>query len=287
MRLLSFIVAALTLMLWGSCNVINPEEKTPTYVHIDSFRFLPQNYSLYGTSSHKITSVWAYFNNQLIGSFDLPATFPVIVDKPGQLLVYPGIDFNGLKDLQSTYPFYTFDSLALTAQPGQIINMDAKTGYTADAKMLWKEDFELGNSFSRFNGDTSLVKTTDAANVFEGSGAGYIVINNKSGYSENIASNSPAFKPVVGQNIFLELNYKCSIPFQVGVETDFTSGQIYEEYVAGINAKSTWNKIYINLNDFVNAHQGVNYRIIIRAGLDNGESSGWVLVDNLKVISYQ
>ena len=132
-----------------------------------------------------------------------------------------------------------------------------------------------------------MVKTTDPTKVFEGSGAGYIYLGSASGYSENIASNSPAFKPVVGQNIFLELNYKCSIPFQVGVETDFASGDVYKEYVAGINKKDTWNKIYINLNDFVNAHQGVNYHIILRAGLDNGEANGWILVDNLKVISYQ
>lgn len=287
MRSFCFFIAAISTILWGSCNIINPEEKTPTYVHIDSFQFAKQNYSLYGTSSHKIGSIWVYFNNQIIGSFDLPATFPVLADKPGQLLVYPGIDFNGLKDLQSTYPFYSFDSLTVNPQPGQTINFQPKTGYTADTKVLWKEDFELGNSFSGFNGDTSLTKTTDPANVFEGGGAGYIVLRNKAGFSENIASNSPSFKPVVGQNIFLELNYKCSIPFQVGLETEFTSGDVYKEYVAGINKKDTWNKIYINLNDFVSAHQGINYHVIIRAGLDNGESSGWILVDNLKVVSYQ
>jgi hypothetical protein len=287
MRLLSFIIAALGLMMWGSCNIINPEEKTPTYVRVDSFRFLPQNYSLYGTSSHKITSVWAYFNNQLIGSFDLPATFPVIADKPGQLLLYPGIDFNGLKDLESTYPFYTFDSLTLNPQPGQVITPDAKTGYTTSAKMVWREDFELGNSFSKFNGDTGLVKTTDPANVFEGSGAGYILLKNANGISENISSNNPAFQATAGQNIFLELNYKCSIPFQVGLEADYTNGNISTEYIGGVNAKDTWNKIYINLNDFVNAHSGANYHVIIRASLDNGVSSGWVLVDNLKVITYQ
>lgn len=292
MRLTFLLVAVVCWMSWAGCNTINPSEKIPNYVHIDSFRLAPFSYGLYGSASHKISCVFAYFNNNPIGVFDLPATIPVIVGQPGTLTVVPGVDMNGLRGFETSYPFYTVDSLHLTDKPAAIDTFSPKTTYSNTSKMLWSDDFNGGGSvFTLFNGDSALIQTVDPTKVFEGKGSGYIhLVNHNNGItpvSENVASNVNGFKANPGTSIYIELDYKCSVPFQVGLSTTFSNGDVYKEYVTGFKAHpDSWNKVYLNVQDFVNANEGIDYRVIIRAGLDNGESEGWVLLDNIKVISF-
>ena len=71
-------IAFLLVLVWlgPGCNIINPHEQTPTYIHVDSFVF-QYNSAVPFTTSHDIRTVWAYYNNNPVGTFDLPATFPV------------------------------------------------------------------------------------------------------------------------------------------------------------------------------------------------------------------
>lgn len=290
MRLTVLFVAILCCLGWTTgCNVINPEEKIPNYVHIDSFAFETPNYGLYGSASHKITNVWVYFNNNPIGVFDLPCTIPVIVDQPGTLTVVPGIDLNGMKSEEVTYPFYSVDSLHMTPNPGVVQNFAPRTGYIATSKMLWTEDFELGNSFSKFNGDTSLVRTNDADKVFEKKWSGYVYMDTLYSLSENISSNSAAFKPVIGTTAYLEFDYKSTAPLQIGLETDYTNADPYYAYIGGFNPHpNTWNHAYVDVTDFINAYEGYQYRVVVGTGLPDGtQSQGWILIDNIKIISYK
>ncbi len=280
-KLLAILLSA-TWMCTG-CDVINPDEKIPTYIHIDSFRFVHQG-DTFGSATYKMSSVWVYFNNEPLGAFEMPATIPIIAEQEGIVTVAPGIDFNGMKSFQYAYPFYMFDSLRLQPQPGQVVHFDAKTGYTGGTRLIYNSTFDLGNPFERFAGDTSLMKTSDPDYVFEGGGSGYIYLDGPKKSSENISID--VFRPTSTGQLFLEMNYKCSIPFQVGVAAFYSNGTQAVEYVGGVNARTGWNKIYISLQEFVNANQGAQFHLLIRAGTDNGEAQGWVAIDNVKIVSF-
>src|SRR5947208_2212519 len=119
---LAFLLFCAMLPWWG-CNVINPHEPTPTYVHIDSFHFVANPTYVGTTISHKITTVWAYYNNNPIGEFDLPCTIPVVTNgETGTLELAPGILINGLNSSLTAYPFYTLDTFRLPTMPGKIVN---------------------------------------------------------------------------------------------------------------------------------------------------------------------
>ena len=85
---------------------------------------------------------------------------------------------------------------------------------------------------------------------------------------------------------YLELHYKNTIDFQVGIQVSYDQGGVYYEYITGFKPKSEWNKVYIDLQKFASNNRGLNYRIMIRADLPSGMSSGYVLFDNFKVVSY-
>jgi len=283
MRLYFLPVVLLVVWMWTGCDVINPKENIPTYIHIDSFRFVARG-DTFGTSSHRITSVWVYFENEPLGAFEMPANIPVIMDRPGLVTIAPGIDFNGMKSFRYPYPFYSFDSLRLDPAPGKVVQFNAGTRYVNATRVAYNSTFDLGNPYARYTGDTTIMKTTDPEFVYEGGGAGYIYINGPKKVSENISIDP--FTAAPGDQTFVEIDYKCTIPFQVGIAAFFTNGNTNMEYIGGVNARGDWNKIYISLREFINSNQGAQYHLMIRAGTDNGEASGWVAIDNVKIVSF-
>lgn len=278
-------VLLLGMIVGSGCNVINPPEKIPTYIRIDSFQLVGTN--PLDVTTQAINSVWVYFNSQIIGVYNLPANIPVIADGPGQIQVNPGVDFTGYGGYKVIYPFYTFDSLNITPQPGKSISYTPVVRYHPNTKFRYKEDFETGNTFEPFNpdatDDTSLVKTDNPALTFGGTdGSGYIYLTPEHSYSENI--NNTSF-PITKGEAYIEIDYKCSVEFRVGLQTTVSGSTLYEP-IATIKPNEDWHKLYIGLQDFISRFTSTQYRVVILAQLPDGQTEGYVLVDNIKVLSY-
>ena len=67
------LISLFALIFMSSCELYNPAEPTPAYIHIDKF-ILNTAYLTEGSNSHKITDAWVYIDDQLLGCFELPAT---------------------------------------------------------------------------------------------------------------------------------------------------------------------------------------------------------------------
>ena len=271
------LAGILSLLVFGmGCNIINPVEKTPTYIHIDSFQFVAD--PTMGTASQKITNVRVNFDNQTIGIFDLPANVPILMDKPGMLSLTPGVTYSGLNDIQVSYPFFRTDTMTLNPTQGQSITVAPKTMYY-DASSFsnnLQETFDGSNSFVNMSGDTNIVIET--VDVFEGTGSGKLFLDD--GDVVEIIMNESFDAP---QEAFIELNYKCNIPFYVGLQSE-NGGEFYGQYLYGYKPINTWNKVYIALNEFIGSYPNRAYRLIIKATPENS-NGGYVLLDNIKILS--
>lgn len=268
----------------SSCDIINPAEPVPTYVHVDTFSFAGNN--LLGTSSRKITTVYAYLNNQSLGTFDLPVTFPVILDKKSRLQLTAGIDYNGFGGIPAQYPFYTSYIDSLSPEPGLVKTIIPVTGYHSLSKMIYNADFENANPFQEVNpGDTPMIRVTHPDQVFEGSGSGLIYLT--SAQDSSVITNSDAFSLPEKTDVYLEINYKSNIPFTVGLVT-IPFGVTRMQYLAGFNPRDTWNKVYIDLKTFASTYRGGNFNLLIRAIKENAQKGkdGYVLFDNIKIVSF-
>jgi len=294
-----FIIIALCMFSLG-CNIINPAEKNATYVRVDSVGFVAGNYNITGTSSHAITTVWAYYNNKALGVFDLPANIPVIASGKGTLTFIPGISISGVKGTQAQYPYYISDTATLQAQEGKIVTVYPKTSYVSSTKFLWMEDFENGTTFitDHSYGDTGIVVTREAGTIFEGSASGIMFMKSATDTGWAISTTGTAIPS--GQP-YLELDYKCNTTFYVGIKPYISSGVESNVYwISGVRAtkKSSsgdinWNKLYISLSQVVADYNTYNvsgnvvkYYVVIRSSVDNGEQTGYVLLDNLKITSF-
>jgi hypothetical protein len=279
------VFVLLGLFSGTGCNVVNPSEPIPTYVRIDSVGFVTKDQTE-GTASQNISSAWVYFNNQALGTFKLPATIPIVMDGPGEVSIIPGIALNGLS-FETQYPFFASVITPISVAQGKIIQITPATRYLESTKFQYKEDFELGigNRFIEVNSekaeDTSIMKVTDGR-VFEGGGSGYVQLDSKHPSSEIITVDG---FPITQGKAYLELNYKGTTSFFVGLQTT-KSGEIVYEYIGGLKPKDTWNKVYFDLSAFTAKYQSSQYRIMIKTTLDEGLSEGYVLLDNIKVVSF-
>lgn len=290
------IITLGVILLFGGCNIINPTEPTPTYVHIDSFS-VSSNYSLYGSNSSAINTVFAVYNGINIGVFQLPCNIPVLASAGNQLILSPGIPVNGFNDQESTYPFYTSFIDTLVPQPGKVITLNPKVSYNSAAKMIFSEPFE-NESIGQFvkyasantDYDTGMAITTDPNMVFEGKGSGIIYFTKYDstevvGFNRiNIASSTP---------VLCELNYKSNIAIAVGLlavtdsaTTTATTSPQYNNLAFGASPQK-WQKVYINLAELVSIYPAQYYYLVIKAAVPYGQNGGWALFDNIKVITSQ
>ena len=281
-----FLTAALLLAAVQGCEIINPAEEQPVYVRIDSFAFLPPQDGGYTVGlTEQIESAYATYEGKTLGTFDLPAMIPVLPGGGGVLRVRAGVDESGINDFQVGYPYYAFDTLRISAgDAGQTIAFAAKTRYFDSLNYSFRGDFEPGSSvnFLKVTGDTGLVTTNNPTYLIDGQGSGLITVDEAHPTSEVISSVN--FLPTSPQP-YLEIDYRCNIPFEIGV---YSVAQNFSEYLIGVRANPTGAKLYISLELFTGRYASASgFRIQLKTALPSGQSSGFVAIDNLKVVSFR
>lgn len=264
-----------------SCNIINPSEGIPAYLQVDTFSFsvLPGQ----GTASNKITDVWVFDENALLGAYEMPKTFPVPDSGSTTMILSAGIWDNGISETRVPYPFYFPDTLTLNLKQGQIVPVTPHFIYRPDTKFYFIEDFEAGNLFTQLDGDTNMIRTQDIENVFEGTASGAIYLDHDHQFYQGRSASSYTFPK--GQPVYLEMNYKCDQAFQVGLYGTVSAVTVFY-YKWTINPKENWNKIYLNMGSDVSSLGADSYQILIKAVFDSTRSNSQIFLDNIKLVSF-
>ncbi|HMN32804.1 MAG: hypothetical protein IT215_08480 [Chitinophagaceae bacterium] len=278
----------IVIFLWilQSCNIVNPKEEIPTYIQIDSVQLVPTHSQIHGSVSHKITDVWVYYNREILGAYQLPAKIPVIADGKGQLQILAGIWDNGLSGTRARYPFFTVDTFTFDANPTQIIHHTPIFNYrTTDTPSVkyFIESFEQGNTLTSNGGDTTFYKTNNPTEVFEGDWSAKVALNDSiKGFS---SITTQEFSVPIGQDCYMELNYKTDIGLIVAIEIN-SSGNLITSDLIGLNPRDNWNKVYLNLKGYTSGFQNAKFKIIFYGSLPDDKTSSLTLIDNFKIIYF-
>jgi len=278
--------------LYG-CNLINPKEKIPTYLHIDSFQFNPTSTLPGATLSHRVNSVFVFYNNNTIGAFDLPCTIPIVTDKEsgtGTIQIAPTIAINGLNDVMGVYPFYQYDAFTFNIQPGKIINRVPQTSFYPNTKITNIANFENSSNsgFFLWMGNVPIVRVTDPSQVFEGIGSGCITISAVGDSSVDSSTLATQLTMTAGEPCYIEFNYKSDIPFTIGLQPIGSAlGPLNPIFGQGMIApSSTWKKFYYNAQVLVNTYQATSYVFYIKATYSTANSAGKVWFDNIQLVKF-
>ena len=285
-RFFQLSAVILFFTVFTSCEIVNPDEDIPSYIHIDSID-LVINDPVEGSASHKITDAWVYVDDNLIGTYELPVTLPILESGKHTVKIRAGIKLNGITASRVFYPFYTFYSEVVDLEKAKVDTLKPYVNYFEGTTFAWKEDFEdSGIKIEPLStSDTSITLVQDPEHVFEGNASGAIFLDEqKKLFKGSSLAASLLSLPKAGIPVFLEMNYKNNQEFAVGIIA------VYPTYFAEItvivlNPSETWNKVYINLTNDVSEEVGaVGYQLYLAAGKDSTVSSPAIYLDNLKII---
>lgn len=289
----SAIIVLFSTMFITSCHPFKGNQEIPAYLHVDTFLF-STNYPIEGAASHKITDVSVYIDDDYQGYYELPATIPILERGKHKLTLMPGIKLNGNSSTRTTNPFYVPYIIENYEFEEKVIDtITPSTHYypidESNIHFKWMEDFERQIDFETVAySDTTIIRTDrDAPDVWKdeyGNShySGYVWIED----TLNFYITTPKLYnlPNQGNSIFLELDYKCTDIFTVGLFVKKASEEVIE--LVHVNPSEKWNKIYINLGPSI-TDASVNspeyFRVYISGSTAEGSDAEYYF-DNVKVV---
>ena len=277
----------------SSCPGFEGNQEIPAYLHIDKFLF-ETDYSIECADSHKITDVVVYIDGSFQGYYELPATIPVLERGKHDLTLYPGIKLNGNSSTRTLNPFYVPYIIEDYVFEEKVIDtVTPSTHYypidDSNIHFEWMEDFErqVGLETVAYS-DTTITRTDrDTPDVWkdkEGNShySGYVWIEDTLTFC--ITTPKLYDLPDQGNSIFLELDYKCTEMFTVGLLAKIASEEVME--LVHVNPSKNWNKIYINLGPSITdaaSRTPEYFKVYISGATEKGTEAEYYF-DNIKVI---
>jgi len=291
MRMKLLRVLLLPALLWSGCDIVNPDEAIPAYIHIEPFEF-SANISTQGSASAKITEGWVTVGGEFLGAYSLPATLPVLAEGVTEVKVEPGIKDNGVSVTPEIYPFYESYITSVDLKPTATATIAPSTTYRTDARFAFIEDFETTNNIfiDDIDGNPETEVVSAFSDAFEGQGVGRIVLTPEHPVLQVATNFDEKFSGLQERGVFvyLEVNYKSDTEVAWGVvaypEGLFSPPDIIYDPV--FVARDEWNKIYFNLSRLFFESQGEEFQITLLAQAEAGLEETVILLDNIKLVHF-
>ena len=310
---LPFLCCAFLLMAFASCKKFEGSQTVPAYIRIDSIA-VEGDYYTYGAGTSNITDAWVYVDDQIIGCYELPATFPVLKKGPHKVSVYGGICMDGRGAARGPYPFYkpkVYENLNLVED--SIVSLNPVLNYypVGEGVMIgWMEDFETGSGLSPTSqSDTSVMRISgsEAWCSVNSYYSGKIVLPPDSlDFTVATSDELKCHANLLGEKpLFLEMDYKTNDTIFVGIIYSENYTLVHWPMVKVLptdvehEVPQKWKKIYINLGTLMHVHESADYfKVYITSDLtvhpdyeqpDYVHPNKWryYYFDNLKVLYRQ
>ncbi|MCX6243799.1 MAG: hypothetical protein NTU98_03760 [Bacteroidetes bacterium] len=276
----------LFLLAQTSCEKFSGDQTIPAYLDIDSIR-LTTDYSTQGTAIHNITDAWVYIDGEFIGTFQLPATFPVLKEGSHELSVLPGIKKDGIATTRISYQFYKPVVKTIKLVPDSTVKTGLlSTTYNTSTKFMWKEDFDdVAITLDTTKSTTVKIEQTPTGSplTLEGLHSGIAEFDTV-GATFSAVSHTTFYIP--SSAVFLEMNFNMDTYLTVGVYVS-VNGVVYELPVIYLNpTNDKWKKIYIDLSNILNAYTGGSAFRVFFYQKETSTGHHRILLDNIKLVSY-
>jgi len=238
-----------------------------------------------GANTHKIRDLSVYANGFSVGFFNIPADIPILDEDDNTIVnVAAGIRNNGLGDNPVEYPFYALQEFNYTFEEERQIPFDIEFKYRDEVKFTILEGFEGTHQFNADFDNNELTQIEKSSDAKAGSFSGKITSDESNPIFEFGSDFIYSIEALNGSPVYLELDYKNEIPFQVGV-LGYNQLQGIRDYKILLVESEEWNKIYIELTNEITNSGNQEFQIIFRNELAP-EKFGSVWLDNIKLVHF-
>ncbi|MBS1942081.1 MAG: hypothetical protein JST38_14520 [Bacteroidetes bacterium] len=256
----------------------------PSYLEVDQPVVVGSNGQII---SSKITDLWVYVNDQPAGVWEPGKQVPLIASGPTTVKLIAGVRKNGIADDRIQYPFYETWQQQVNLVPEQTLAVQPQFHYYNNLT-YWLSDFDTGLRFDTVDCTATMtIVPSDSTLVGQGTGNGRISLDGSHPLYRGLSSGDPFTG--IGSTAFLEMDYRCDAPFQIGVRVT-TQGNpswatvVYLKATKLPDGSMPWNKVYIDLATPWNVPGAMDKRFFIQASLPDGAATATVDLDNIKLV---
>jgi len=279
------LLIIITITLIGCQKELEAEKAC--FISIEKFKYSSNNEENIPFSqeyqSIRINDCWVTFNGIFLGAFEMPSTIPVLFDGEINAIISPGIKVNGTASNRVIYPFYKEYEVSteINFEENTILNPTTEYKENVNFQLLEEGNFEIGNMLEKTeNSDT--IPFIQNEEVFQGQKSCAIHVDSENPFFQ-IKNIEPMFFENYFESIFIELDFKSSIPFSVGIITNEDLDNRQEHMI--IFASNEWKKMYLDISPLIGPEGAVSsYQIYFEGALPENTESGFVLLDNIKIV---
>lgn len=280
--------------LLGGCELINPEEPVPSYIHIPSVS-VQTTESVEGTASSNISEAWVSVDGDFVGAYSLPATLPVLAEGTAEVTVQAGVKDNGQASTPDIYPFFSNFEVQTELEPNTTDTIRPVFQYSDNTKFAFIEPFEEGAQLFeelRRGSINQMSQVTEGA--FEGRSL-RIELDTTAAIVE--AATLERYANLTGNfttSVYLEVNYKSDVPVTFGIighQAGGLPGSGETVFLSGFNASGEWKKIYFNFSVAIVESQLDEFQIVFQAAIPLQEGrlardEAVIMMDNIKLLHF-
>lgn len=280
----------LPLLALAACK--DDPEQIPVYLHIEPFIVNAEG----GAAWQEITEGWIYVNGEFLGAYHLPANAPILAEGDSEILVYPGVKENGITSTPNIYPFLTRYSVQKDLVAGQTVAIQPQTSYDNATVFPWalnRTSFDGGSAIALENRDSDPDNTFKISTNGAFSGNSVRLEVDTAHSLMQVATEAVALPATYENPVWLELNYACDIPFTMYlIGQSGGQNEIEQPLYAFSSTDGQWNKIYINLADFLISLNQEEYRLYFYVSLPRNDqnqftqNTGVVRLDNIRLTHF-
>ncbi len=295
-RLVYFLLVPI---LFGACVKNNPD---PSWIEVNEWSL--ENNPVFtggedGILTENFNNAWVYADEELVGVFEVPFKIPLLKEGNVELTIFPTIHNNGISATKKKYPFVKPYKIQVDLVKNETVVIHPTTMYYDEAK-FWIEDFEDQTAIQLADGPASTTpsfNSNDPAVLNPEINGGYfrrvdITSSNSRWVASTTAnSNGTINMPLPkGQEVYVEIDYHTTNRVTSGL-LGVSSNGIQENPNVQMNpandGEAYWKKIYVELGEVVSGMTSADYfELSFDALIDDGQSSGQINIDNIKVVYF-
>jgi hypothetical protein len=232
--------------------------------------------------SHHIRDLWVYIDDQYVGSFSVPFSFPVLETGEKRIKLYPGIRYYGILSKPEIYTLIAPVEIVQKLIPNNTLELQPDFFYKDGISVFIDEGFESGSVFLNDLDSlpaSKLVRSTLLSR--EGNYAGYAALDKQNSIVETA---STFFTLADSKSAFLEFDFKSDTDINVGI-ISFPSKS--KNYFLTLRPATEWKKVYIPLFEVLAENSKQSFQLAFRGILTDKMTAGYYAIDNVKVLSLQ
>lgn len=268
----------------SGCDLINPDEKLPTYIQVDDFELNRAGQKI----TKNISDVWVKTSTQDLGIYELPTTIPILEDGSFEIVVSPGVYLNGVLSSRSKYFYYKpYRETIQSTGNSETIIINPETSYV-DAAVFSEdgsEDFE-GTEYNLEAANGKKITYENDNTLLEDNRIGVLYSGN--GVIEEMEIKSVNYFKIdndkVNAPVFLEFDYKTTVNMEIGLYISFEDLIETVPFISVFETNGEWIHTYVQLDNEVNiSGKETEYKIFFRAN-SSGAGTSQIALDNVTIV---